>query len=764
MPLNPKKVMSRKGLSVTAVPVALSAVMFAPIAAHGAPGIVDDITEAVNDARSSLDVTSGQTLPVQAGPKDSSDKQGPVKSSVNVDGLEDLTFEELQRKNAILESQFVKASMAYEEAKETAKAAIILAKQKKQQAEEAADKAKDAEKLLSQFAAEHYADGISSSNTLRFLGSSEEQFDELTRQMMVGEQVADAQAVEVGELKELLVEAQRMHQEAEAAEEAAEKAEKRADLLLVDIEQKAAAVAAAANAQLTVGSRGALFADAEQKARNNAALKNWKEYLNDRAEAGVFPWKMKDLKDPKNLPRGLRPVRDRTGKRVPGIAQTFHNGKAITVLPLETVNAVSKMFSKVGRPYVPYKAGPKTFDCSGLISTTWRGTDFAVPRKLEKQWNDSGRKVARRDKQVGDNIFLGNPDSGVHSVGIYLGGGYVITADGTANQVGVQRINDKIRRVTRPTLPNASPYRKAMPTESAPRFRQYCGISTAPQKAAPVSGMFWPMRKGTYSMSAHFGKAGPLWSSGYHTGQDFSAAAGIPVYAAKGGTVTVSSTSWAGPNYVIIDHGNGIETTYAHMMRADVKTGDRVRGRQQIGAIGSLGNSTGPHLHFEVHVNDKGVDPMPWLTGDFSPSVVGTPGATSWGGYRNGKIPLRQLCALKTGTGQMLRCDAAHSFEAMAAAYQGKFGTPLCITDSYRSYEAQVSTYAAKPTLAAIPGTSNHGWGLAVDLCGGVESFSSPQHSWLKSKAGLYGWVLPPWAQANGSKPEPWHWEFGRIS
>ncbi len=68
---------------------------------------------------------------------------------------------------------------------------------------------------------------------------------------------------------------------------------------------------------------------------------------------------------------------------------------------------------------------------------------------------------------------------------------------------------------------------------------------------------------------------------------------------------------------------------------------------------------------------------------------------------------------------------------------------------------------AAKPTLAAVPGTSNHGWGTAVDLCGGIQTFGSAQHVWMRQNAPLYGWYLPSWAQQTGSKPEPWHWEYG---
>ena len=96
----------------------------------------------------------------------------------------------------------------------------------------------------------------------------------------------------------------------------------------------------------------------------------------------------------------------------------------------------------------------------------------------------------------------------------------------------------------------------------------------------------------------------------------------------------------------------------------------------------------------------------------------------------------------------------------MSRAYGEQTGEPLCVTDSYRSLPEQVAVAAAKPGLAAVPGTSNHGWGVAVDLCGGVQSFGTPAHTWVVTHSMAYGWYLPGWAQAGGSKPEPWHLEY----
>lgn len=128
-------------------------------------------------------------------------------------------------------------------------------------------------------------------------------------------------------------------------------------------------------------------------------------------------------------------------------------------------------------------------------------------------------------------------------------------------------------------------------------------------------------------------------------------------------------------------------------------------------------------------------------------------------GYPNGLIPESALCPLPQED-EHLRADAAAAFGRLNAAYAQHFGEALCVTDSYRSLADQQSLYYRKPSLAAVPGTSNHGMGLAIDLCGGVNSFGSPQFVWMKEHGPDFGWVHPDWASAWGARPEPWHWEY----
>jgi hypothetical protein len=128
--------------------------------------------------------------------------------------------------------------------------------------------------------------------------------------------------------------------------------------------------------------------------------------------------------------------------------------------------------------------------------------------------------------------------------------------------------------------------------------------------------------------------------------------------------------------------------------------------------------------------------------------------------YPNGTIPAAALCPVWGAPGKLLRADAAAAFGKLSKAFGAEFGRPLCVTDSYRTLAEQIQVYATKPGLAAKPGTSNHGWGTATDLCGGVQSFGTAEHAWMLAHAPLYGWFHPSWAGPAGGRPEPWHWEF----
>ena len=103
-----------------------------------------------------------------------------------------------------------------------------------------------------------------------------------------------------------------------------------------------------------------------------------------------------------------------------------------------------------------------------------------------------------------------------------------------------------------------------------------------------------------------------------HNGLDFTASQGTPIYATGDGRVTTAGMGTGTGNHVIINHGYGYETVYMHMVRIKVRDGQTVKRGQIIGWVGSTGASTGPHCHYEVHINGRPVDPVYFFFNDLN--------------------------------------------------------------------------------------------------------------------------------------------------
>ena len=140
------------------------------------------------------------------------------------------------------------------------------------------------------------------------------------------------------------------------------------------------------------------------------------------------------------------------------------------------------------------------------------------------------------------------------------------------------------------------------------------------------SGYQWPLPSSCLTLTSAFGyRIHPISGQPHsHTGIDVSAARGTPIYAAKGGQVIMSEygsgVNWSYGNFVVIDHGDGTTTLYAHMSSRAVSEGQMVTQGQTIGYVGNTGNSKGNHLHLEVRVNGQRVDPegcFPGLSNSF---------------------------------------------------------------------------------------------------------------------------------------------------
>ncbi len=116
-------------------------------------------------------------------------------------------------------------------------------------------------------------------------------------------------------------------------------------------------------------------------------------------------------------------------------------------------------------------------------------------------------------------------------------------------------------------------------------------------------------------ITQRFGNPSPRYVSGRHTGLDIGCKTGSPIYAAHDGKVVVSGYKGAYGNTVEIKANSSFLTSYHHMSRIAARVGQNVSAGTVIGYIGSTGQSTGPHLHFEVRINGKAVDPEKYLNG-----------------------------------------------------------------------------------------------------------------------------------------------------
>lgn len=193
-----------------------------------------------------------------------------------------------------------------------------------------------------------------------------------------------------------------------------------------------------------------------------------------------------------------------------------------------------------------------------------------------------------------------------------------------------------------------------------------------------------------------------------------------------------------------------------------------IKNRAPIGFLKALISSDTPDLAKTLaEYNGKWTTPLSEISA--SPGPVGSEFGGSKGpgvglapsaNPRNGRLGMNELMRIPFAPTKSLAPAATLALVQMNNAYKSRFGNNIFITDAYRTYAEQVILKAAKGDLAATPGTSNHGLGLALDLGGGINSFGTAQYNWMADNAAKYGWVNPSWAQQGGSKPEPWHWEF----
>ncbi len=156
-----------------------------------------------------------------------------------------------------------------------------------------------------------------------------------------------------------------------------------------------------------------------------------------------------------------------------------------------------------------------------------------------------------------------------------------------------------------------------------PRFERL-GLSLARMNALEraLEGVPQVVPASVTKISSSFGfRRDPFTRRGaMHNGIDFKGAYGSPIFAAAAGEVTFAGWKGGYGKTIEITHENGLMTRYAHMSRLDVKPGQAVEAGATLGGLGSTGRSTGPHLHFEVRINDRAINPRPFL--ETAPDVL----------------------------------------------------------------------------------------------------------------------------------------------
>lgn len=140
------------------------------------------------------------------------------------------------------------------------------------------------------------------------------------------------------------------------------------------------------------------------------------------------------------------------------------------------------------------------------------------------------------------------------------------------------------------------------------------GYSGGGGSAGATGSFTWPIPSSTL-VTSRYGERTLNGVTRFHNGIDINASVGAAIVAADGGNVAVAGYNSGYGNYIMIYHSNGSATLYAHLSSMSVSKGDTVSKGQVIGGAGSTGYSTGPHLHFEIHINGGSVDPLGYFSG-----------------------------------------------------------------------------------------------------------------------------------------------------
>ncbi|AKZ59158.1 Metalloendopeptidase-like membrane protein [Streptomyces ambofaciens ATCC 23877] len=405
----------------------------------------------------------------------------------------------------------------------------------------------------------------------------------------------------------------------------------------------------------------------------NNIVKRYFGFVMDilRAVGGVFKW----LYDKGVKPhvdfisdkvswlwnKGLKPAFDKIKEGVRLVGEGFRHAKdaigknwgQISNIAKKPVNfliewvytkGIKALFDGVGK-YVgmdPLPPGPKLLEAGGTVGDGW---GVAKPMKVNRPTAIVGEGNPRypefvipTDPKYRSRAVALHAQAGTQLLedGGIIGGAWDWTKDtfsdviGTgidwAKQAADLMVNpSKIwDRLTKPVLAKVadgvgdSPYGKTLgklPVKMVGGLRDKL-IDAVTSLTAENGGWGGQWQKPVNAgIGTKFGVPGAMWSSGYHTGLDFPAATGTPVKAVANGRVSKAASGGPYGKHVIIDHGGGLQSLYAHLSKIRTTFPKNHNGGSRIGDVGATGNTTGPHLHLEARLNGRAVDPMKYLSG-----------------------------------------------------------------------------------------------------------------------------------------------------
>lgn len=259
--------------------------------------------------------------------------------------------------------------------------------------------------------------------------------------------------------------------------------------------------------------------------------------------------------------------------------------------------------------YLYTKFFPKATDREVQLKYEALKDNYGVLTGKVKTLQQQMTELEKRDNEVYRSIFEATP----------------LTDSARQKQIEQKKEIDKVNLMSDDELGDSiAKTLNNLTARMAFQFTSYDGIAklinSQENKLASIPAIQPVSNKELTRIASGFGyRIHPIYGiAKMHNGLDFTAPQGTPIYATGDGVVTTAGVGTGTGNEVIINHGYGYETVYMHMVRIKARAGQRVKRGEVIGWVGSTGASTGPHCHYEVHINGTAVDPVYFFFNDLN--------------------------------------------------------------------------------------------------------------------------------------------------